>query len=249
MNRKRILLCRNQTEDFNSLLRLTSYYFSSSNNILVNLHLKSNSTLSEKVSTAEVMSPVKKRTRSAISRLPNHKSGIRGYEATFRDLQREAQFSDILVIEQANYQQLCQEYDIKKSTRYSLFSCPTLVAPAGEDRVNHIILVDDGKPGTYRRIKQMACLFPKLCLATPTTLFITRPPDSHVPAQEEKLWIEYLKLHFAHLAVYRVDQRSMHMLPDMIDYKKNALLISPSDISSAPLYQALEPITQFKLII
>jgi len=249
MNRKRILLCQNQAEGIDALLSLTSYYFNSSNNILVQLRPKSSSVLSEEVSATGVMPPAKKRTRSATSRSSKIKSAIRGYEATLKDIQREARFSDVLLIEQTNYQQLCEEHDIKRLARSPLFSCPTLVVPAGEERVDHVILVDDGKPSTYRKIKQAACFLPKLCLATPTTLLIARSSGSYVPAQEEKLWIEYLKLHFAHLAVYRVDQQSMHVLPAMVDYKKNALLISPADVPAAPLYQALAPITQFKLII
>ena len=95
----------------------------------------------------------------------------------------------------------------------------------------------------------MACLLPKLCLATPTTLFIARHHDGYVSAQEEKLWIEYLKLHFAHLAVHRVDQQSAHMLPIMVDYTKNALLISPTPTSPTPLHQVLAPLKRFRLIL
>jgi len=249
MNRKRILLCRNQAEGTDPLLSLTSHYFNSSDNILVNLRLKANPSLSEELSTTAVISPPKKRVRSAINRLPNSKSFTRSYEATLRDIQREAQFSDILVIEDSYYQQLCDQHDVKESASSPLVSCPILVAPVGEERVDQVILVDDGALNTCQQIKQMACLLPKLCLATPTTLLIARPPNSYVPAQEERLWIEYLKLHFAHLAVYRVDHQSTHMLPVMVDYNKNALLISPTDTSSASLYQALAPITQFKLIV
>lgn len=74
-----------------------------------------------------------------------------------------------------------------------------------EERVEQVILVDDGEPTTYQQIKYMACLLPKLCLATPITLPLARHHHGYVLAQEEKLWINYLKLHFAHLAVHWVN--------------------------------------------
>ncbi|WKN41147.1 hypothetical protein [Tunicatimonas pelagia] len=249
MNRKRILLCRNQTEGLDPLLGFTSYYFNSNNNILVDLRLKSSPLLSEEVSSTAIISPTRRRTRSVVSQATRSKSSIRGYEATFRDIRRESLFSDVLVIDESYYHQLYDEYGTKKSAYSSLFSCPVLVIPTAEDRVEQVILVDDGEPSTYQQIKRMACFLPRLCLATPTTLLIARSSDKYVSAQEEKLWIEYLKLHFAHLAVYRVDHQSMHMLPVMVDYSKNALLISPAKMPSASLYQALAPITQFKLIV
>ena len=249
MNRKRILLCRNQADGFDALLGLISYYFNSADNIFVNLQLKQDRLLSEVVSSSAVIDNPKKRIRSATSRSPRSKRFLRGYEATFRDILREARFSDVLVMEDTHYQQLCDECGTKKSVHPSLLSCPILVAPAGEERVEQIILVDDGEQTTYQQIKYMACLLPKLCLATPTTLLMTRHHDGYVSAQEEKLWIEYLKLHFAHLAVHRVDQQSAHMLPIMVDYTKNALLISPTPTSPISLHQALAPLKRFHLIL
>ena len=250
MNRKRILLCRNQADNFDTLLGLISYYFNSADNIFVNLQLKQDRLLSEAGSSSVVVSNSEKRIRPATGRLPRSRRSLRGYEATVKDLLREARFSDVLVMEETYYQQLCDECGAKKSVNPLLLSCPVLVAPVGEERVEQIILVDDGEPTTYQQIKYMACLLPKLCLATPTTLLLAHHHnDGYVSAQEEKLWINYLKLHFAHLAVHRVDQQSAHMLPIMVDYTKNALLISPTPTSSTSLHQALAPLKRFHLIL
>ena len=74
-----------------------------------------------------------------------------------------------------------------------------------EERVEQIILVDDGELAAYQQIEYMTCLLPKLCLSTPITLLLARHHHGYVSAQEEKQWIYYLKLHFAHLAVHWVD--------------------------------------------
>lgn len=249
MNRKRILLCQHQAEGFEPLLGLVSRYFNSAESIFVNLQLKQDRLAAEVVSSPAVINAPKKPVRSTKSHLPRAKKPFRSHEATFREVLRETRFSDVLVIEDAAYQLFCDEYRTRRSGHPSLLSCPILVAPAGEECVEQIILVDDGKPATYRQIKYMACLLPTLCLATPTTLFIARHQDEHVAAQEEKLWIEYLKLHFAHLAVHRIDHRSAHILPIMVDYTKNALLISSARSSSTPLGRALAPLKQFNLIL
>jgi hypothetical protein len=247
MNRKRILLCQNQADGFNSLLGLISYYFGAADTVFVNLPLKQDRFLSEVGSLSAVVSTPEKRIRSATDRLPRSRRSHRGYEATVKDLLREARFSDVLVMEDAYYQQLC---DHTTASGFPLYvSCPILVAPAGEERVEQIILVDDGAPTTYQQIKYMACLLPKLCRATPTTLLLAHHHDGYVSAQEEKLWINYLKLHFAHLAVHRVDQQSARMLSMMVDYTKNALMISPTPTSPPLLHRVLAPLKRFRLIL
>ncbi|MGB3779491.1 MAG: hypothetical protein WA960_14115 [Tunicatimonas sp.] len=102
---------------------------------------------------------------------------------------------------------------------------PTLVVPQGEEQVDQIILVDDGELVTYQQIKYLACLFSELCATTPTTLLIAQEQHGYVSAQDGNLWINYLKLHFAQLAVHRVVENSMHTLPTALDYTKNALTI------------------------
>ncbi len=246
MNRKRILLCRNQADGLDSLLGLTTYYFSSADNIFVNLQMKQDRFVSEVAASGTIIARTKKRVHSAVKQTSKPRRRYRGYEATLRDIQREAQFSDVLVMQDTDYQLLCENTE---SVAYPLLlSCPVLVAPAGEDRVDQVILVDDGEPTTYQQIKHMTCLLPKLCLATPTTLLITHPRSRHASAQEEKLWIEYLKLHFAHLAVQRLDHHLTQMLPFMVDYTKNALVICPIGLLSTPLSEVLAPLKQFQLI-
>ena len=245
MDRKRILLCRNQVGNPDSLLGLISHYFSSADNIFVNLQLKQDQLVSEAASANPIAGGTKGH-HSAVKHPPRPRRFYRGYEASVRDIQREARFSDFLVVQDADYQTLYTNFE---TTAYPFFlSCPVLVAPAGEERVEQIILVDDGRPLTYQQIKYTACLFPKVCLATPTTLLIAHPPNKLASVQEEKLWVEYLKLHFAHLAVHRVDHRSSRILPTMVDYAKNALIICPTDALSAPLHKVLAPLKQFRLI-
>ena len=243
MCRKRILLCPGNRSDVASLLRLATYCFSEAEHRLVSLKLKPAVPLKEHTTMTTSRSPM----QSSMAPQPDRKRWLREYQATLKDLRREAQFSDLLLVEDTTYPLL---YDgAEKSTLSLSLACPVFIAPQGEEQVEQIILVDDGEPTTYQHIKYLACLFSVLCSLTPTTLLITRDQEGYVSTQDEKLWINYLKLHFAQLAVHRVEEKSIHTLSTTVDFTKNALIIHPACPVPSRLHEVLAPLTQFKLLL
>jgi hypothetical protein len=183
-------------------------------------------------------------TQVSVTRPPARRTLSRAYEATLKDIHREAQFSDLLLIQNTIYPLLD-----RPSSFLPQLVCPVLVAPQGEERINQIILVDDGKPDTYQQVKYLACLFSELCFTTPTTLLIAQAQQGYVSAQNEKLWIHYLRLHFGHLAVHRVVERSAHTLSTALDYTKNALTIRPTSPLPFRLDDVLTPLKRFELVL
>lgn len=248
MSRRRILLCRSPTDGADSLLRLVTRYFNATDSILINLRLKQRVSLPEAVVATTITAVAESNVRPTVARAPRLNRMNRSYEVGLKDMQREAQFSDIMVMGNPQYQALAGEYTAHEATCASLFSCPMLVAPPGEEKVEQIILIDDGEPVTYQQIKHMAYLLPTLCQTTPTTLLITSDQRGYVSAQEEKLWVAYLKLHFAHLAVHRVATVSEPVL-SMVGCTKNVLLINPASRFFPPLHRALTPLKQFSLVL
>ncbi len=230
--------------DVAPLLRLATHYFGDADHRLISLKLKQE-VPAEGYATIVT---AQRRARSTETHLPIGMKLSREYDATAKDIQREAQFSDLLLIEETTYHLLGGGYTTKKLLPPLPLACPVFIVPEGEEHVEQIVLVDDGDPITYQRIKYLACLFSELCSVTPTTLLIARSRNEYALTRDEKLWINYLKLHFAHLAVHRIEERSAHTLPAMLDYTKNALIVPPSCPFPSRLSQVLTPLTQFKLI-
>ena len=245
MSRKKILLCTDQTGGVASLRQLTRYCFGESNHRLVSLRVKSKALpKGSRRMTLPLPHPHSTSTRL----LPKRKT-FREYEATLKDIRREAQFSDLLLIEDTAYQFLFVQNESYPSSSSPRLACPIFVVPDSAERIEQIMLIDDGEPATYQRIKYLAYLFSSLCSTTPTTLLMAREQEGYVAARDEKLWINYLKLHFAHLAVHRVEERFFHTLPTMVDYTKGALTVLPASPLPPQLSNVLAPLTQFRLIL
>ncbi|MGB3781165.1 MAG: hypothetical protein WA960_22560 [Tunicatimonas sp.] len=245
MSRKRILLCPGERNDASPLLRLSTRCFGEAEHRLVRLKRK----LTIPSDESPTLTATQRHTRVSVTRLPARRKLSRAYEATLKDIRREAQFSDLLLIEDTIYPLLDDRPQSDPSLFLPQLVCPVLVVPQGEEHIDQIILVDDGKPASYQRIKYLACLFSELCSTTPTTLLIVQAQQEYVSAQDEKLWVHYLKLHFTHLAVHRVVEKSVHTLPTALDYTKSALTIRLTKPLPFRLDQVLTSLKRFELVL
>ncbi len=159
----------------------------------------------------------------------------------FQEMKHEAQSSSLLIIANTHYKKYIKKSGSKLP--YDL-ACPALVVPEGEERIEHIFLIDDGQPDTHRRIKQIADLFTDLCLAIPTTLLLIDERCYPLSRRDEKIWVRYLRLHFTNLAIYRIMDQVMDVpiLSLMLDDYQNVLLIE----SHHSLVQLIKPLKSFK---
>lgn len=232
-------------QDCTSLHRLATYCFGDTEHRLVRIDLKQEVPLEEPTTTTAI----RPRRAARATSLPGPGKAFRAYAATPKDVQREAQFSDLMLIRDDTFPLLQRERAAAPPASSRQLPCPIVVVPGELERIEQIMIVDDGSASTFQRIKRVACLFSRLCSFTVTTLLIARSQGEHVPTQDEKLWINYLKLHFAQLAVHRVEENFLHTLPTTVDYSKNALIVLPTSPLPGRLGEVLDPLTQFKLFL
>lgn len=242
MGRKRIVWCQDPSGTAEAL---TARYFGAGQHRLIRLSLKEAVPEPASVSSL-VVANTSDRLSSASSKLGTDSSGSGG--VSVRKLCREARFSDLLVMTDTHYRQFDRSRKATRLTPSSPFACPVLVAPEQEERIEQLILIDDGQPNTRRQIKYVAGLFAELCSAVPTTLLNIHDGTQRISAREEKLWIEYLRLHFASLAVHRIKDQFTEAWSFLTDCYQNALPIGSCRATAMPT-APLESLKQFRLIL
>ncbi|MEM9675134.1 MAG: hypothetical protein AAF992_21250 [Bacteroidota bacterium] len=158
--------------------------------------------------------------------LPKKVTQMRSYEASFGDVLQEGQFADLLVVEDslvsAEYTQHGSPATLNELT--AQVRCPTLVLKKPLIPVEQLVLFYDGSAQDFAMIQQFGQDFNRFSTSLPVTLLLlhTQP----VPPLEEKLLIEYLKLHFYDLAVHKISEEYQHLLPVAIERDKGTLVVS-----------------------
>jgi hypothetical protein len=157
---------------------------------------------------------------------PVRASQQRTYEATFGDVLQEGQFADLLVIKDslvsATYTQNGSTASL--SDLLAQVHCPVLVLTKPLRKVEQLLLFYDGSSQDFSLIQQFSQDYYHFSTTLPTTLLLlqTRP----LPPLQEKLLIEYLKLHYYDLAVHKVSEEYQHLLPIAIDCTKGTMIVS-----------------------
>lgn len=175
---------------------------------------------------------------------------------TPEQLLKETQYADLLVISQQNYAATVRNSEgvsLLISQMLEKCGCPVLVLPEQSPEIDQVVLTFDGSTAAMNGIKQFSYLLPELGRTLPITVLTTYDP-SHMPsAQEEKLFIEYLRQHFDNLALHKLIDGAEHTLLRVVGLSPRTLMVvnNPSP-QNLPLLNHLlakeKPFTPFKFI-
>ncbi|MEM6844259.1 MAG: hypothetical protein AAF632_18725 [Bacteroidota bacterium] len=248
MSRKRILLCLSEPIGDDSVARFVTRYFHDDHR-LIPVYLPAKKLVAEELLEVEGVPANHFRHSNGKSLNGSSESYWATCEAAYNKIYSEARFSDLLIIKEKDYHRFFHEKNDQSvlSLLASPIPCPKLIVPSQEESIEQIILIDDGRPATHNQIKCLCCMFAELCLTIPTVLLITQGKNNYLSSQEQRLWIDYLKVHFAHLAVHRFEEQMVATLMFAFDISRNALLMGPYE-NSATLLDALAPLNQFRLL-
>lgn len=163
---------------------------------------------------------------SSTTTIPVRASQQRTYEASFGDVLQEGQFADLLVIEDslvsATYTQSGSTASI--SDLIAQVHCPVLVLTKPFQKVEQLLMFYDGSSQDFSMIQQFSQDYYHFSTSLPTTLLLLQTLP--LPPLQEKLLIEYLKLHYYDLAVHKVSEEYQHLLPVAIDCTKGTMVVS-----------------------
>jgi len=229
MHRRKIVLLGTNDQSFHDQTLWIDQHLQYQTYLLVKLSLALTHQPSDPVKSKVLSSSVENNYLSngsgtAVS--PIRASQQRTYEASFGDVLQEGQFADLLVIEDslvsATYTQNGSTASL--SDLIAQVHCPVLVLTKPLRKVEQLLLFYDGSSQDFSMIQQFSQDYYHFSTSLPTTLLLlqTRP----LPPLQEKLLIEYLKLHYYDLAVHKVSEEYQHLLPVAIDCTKGTMVVS-----------------------
>jgi len=241
MLRKKILICLSASDDAlleNSFIEQNLRH---PHNLIVKFHLESiqsNRVLVE-AGTGSAVAPSNMNGQSNhFTQLTNghgdvHTLGGAGskrqmiYSNSIKELLSECQFADLLIIRKSNYDSQCTHYGQKKNLRevLSKTDCPVLVVPDDHSKVEQILLVYDGSHNALNAIKLLRITMAPLGRELPVTVIIPCSKNNGLSSTQEKMLIEYLRLHFKDLGIHKVCEESVHTLQFAIYPDKNPLMV------------------------
>ncbi|WPP52083.1 hypothetical protein [Catalinimonas niigatensis] len=163
--------------------------------------------------------------------------------SSVKELLIDSHYADILIIKSYNFYALCAYYGQKKPMQEILkkAGCPVLVIPDQPGNIEQIILIYDGTASALHAIKVLRMVLPDLCRLLPVTVLIPYSyGNDHFSAHEEKLLIEYLRLHFKDLGIHKICENSIHTIHFAIDTEKKALIVNNHPEQILPAYIAEE---------
>jgi hypothetical protein len=253
MNRKKILLCLNGADDAQLESSFIERNLDHPHNLVVKFHL-------EGISPEEILEASTPSPRGVNGKSNNHlgqyATVINGqgdvhtygggasskrqviHSSSVKELLTECQFADLLIIRNRNFESGCNHYGQKKSMREILrkSGCPVLVIPDEISDIEQVLLIYDGSAHALNAIKTLRMTLNALCQEMPVTVIIPCFNDGNFSSNEEKMLIEYLRLHFRDLGIHKVCDESAHTLHFAVDPGRNPLLVINGAELELPAY-------------
>lgn len=256
MNRKKILICLNGNDDALFETEFIEQNLDHPYNLVVKFHLES-------ILNEEVLEPSVMENTGLISRVNGHngqvprlENGHNGqgdvhtygansnskrqiiHSSSVKELLNECQFADLLIIRKANFESLCNHYGQKKELKEILkkAECPVLVIPDMLSKIEQILLFYDGSANALNAIKMLRITLAPLCRELPFTVIIPSINESSFSSSQEKMLIEYLRLHFKDLGIHKVCEESAHTLQFAIYPDKNLLMVFNTPNQALPSF-------------
>lgn len=253
MNRKKILICLNGNDDAHLENEFIERHLDHPHNLVVKFHLES-------ILNDELLEPSLPEGNGAVAYVNGHNGQLSRftngqgdvhtfgagsnskrqmiYSSSVKELITECQFADLLLIRKSNFEAACNHYGQKKALKDILkkAECPVLVIPDSLSKVEQILLVYDGSANALNAIKMLNITLTLLCRELPVTVIIPCSSEASISATQEKMLIEYLRLHFKDLGIHKVCEESVHTLQYAIYPDKNLLMVINDPNQVLPVY-------------
>lgn len=253
MNRKKILLCLNGADDAQLENSFIERNLDHPHNLVVRFHLEG---ISQEELVETTVPNQKAVNGKAQNQLGQYTTVINGqgdvhtygggasskrqviHSSSVKELLTECQFADLLIIRDRNFESSCNHYGQKKSMREILrkSGCPVLVIPDEVSDIEQVLLVYDCSIHALNAIKTLRMTLNALCRELPVTVIIPCFNDGNFSSNEEKMLIEYLRLHFRDLGIHKVCDESAHTLHFAVDPERNPLLVINGSELDLPAY-------------
>lgn len=263
MNRKKILVCLNGNDDAQLEQEFIEQNLDNPHNLVVKFHLESidteelvDASASGVVAMVNPVSAYQKNLLQTTNRQDdthiygnNHNRKRQMiFSNSVKELLAECQFADLLLIRKSNYDSYCNHYGQKKALKELIkkSECPILVIPDLTGKVEQILLIYDGTPHALAAIKMLRVTLTPFCRKLPVTVIIPTLKEGQFNANQEKMLIEYFRLHFKDLGIHKVCDASVHTLQFAIYPDKNLLMVVNQPDQQLPdfLKEELEVLTQ-----
>ncbi|WKN31583.1 hypothetical protein PZB74_21800 [Porifericola rhodea] len=250
MNRKKILICLDVADEGEMEEHFIQTHLHHPENLLLTFYL--DNLIHSQENELSLVDHANALRHSAIGKQQITSSGKNSKKLStanhsLKDILNESQYADLLLINETNYHAYCLYYGQARPMEQLLkkASCPLLVIPNKKSLIEQILLIYDASPMALITTQSLNFSLHHLCRKLPVTILLPCL-SSHTlfSAQEEKILIEYLRLHFGNLGIHKVCEASSHTLPYALEPNRNLLLVSQSPTSDLPefLQQELEAI-------
>lgn len=133
----------------------------------------------------------------------------------------EAQFADIVILVPELMEKL-----MAPNAAEAAITSPIVLVPGPTKDVQHVLITHDGSKESLPRIKQFCQILSDTCKKAEVTLVEFNHDSEQFNINEEKLLIEYLRGHCANLGVFKVGEESPERILELIDFKKNTIVVS-----------------------
>jgi hypothetical protein len=159
--------------------------------------------------------------------------------SSVKELITESHYSDLILIRSSNYHASCMYYGQQKTMEELLkkAGCPVMIVPEDNAAIEQMLLIFDGSSSAFNAIRTLKMTLPLVCHSVPITVLIScnRVTD-HFSSNEEKLLIEYLRLHFRDVGVHKVCEESVHTLQFAIDPTQRLMMVINEHEQQIPDY-------------
>lgn len=144
-----------------------------------------------------------------------------GFGMSMEEALIEAQFADIVILVPELLEKL-----ITPNSAEAAITSPIVLVPGPTENVQRVLITHDGSRESVPRIKQFCQILSDTCQKAEVTLVEFNHNSNQFNLQEEKLLIEYLRGHCADLGVFKVGEESPERILELIDFKKDTILVS-----------------------
>ncbi|MFP4092782.1 MAG: hypothetical protein ACLFUB_11545 [Cyclobacteriaceae bacterium] len=260
MNRKKILICLNGQDDAHLESSFIDAHMPHSRNLIMKFQMESI------MNDAYEEAYVQANPKPAFNNQNGHSKDFNGLVDESRDIHEagkvlqtskrqmiisssvkelitESNYSDLLIIRSKNFYASCMYYGQKKPIHEILkkTGCPVLVIPDETARIEQMLLVFDGSPLAFYSIRSLKTTLPMLCSSIPITVLIAcSDATEQFSSYEEKLLIEYLRLHFKDVGVHKVCEESIHTIHFAVDPTQKLMIVSNNQDQKLPDFVAYE---------
>lgn len=162
---------------------------------------------------------------------------------TVAEVKNQLFFSDILVADSADFSYVSSLYEKNKSC--SALHPPCFIVPENTDVIHNVVLLNNTSESSIQTIKLFCNLFKGFCeLWEVSLLDLTADEIDEALLMQQKLLVQYLKIHCPKLAVHRYRGEDTEKLRKLLEIKSNSLLVTGGELHQFDLEFILGEVKQ-----